>query len=77
MAIFTGKILTRKLQNGTILKGRIAETEIYLDVEHKATSANYTKKVTPREIPMSLSPGIIHVHTGDMKDYFYISSQGI
>ncbi|CAD1473226.1 unnamed protein product, partial [Heterotrigona itama] len=70
-----GKILVRCLENGTILKGRIVETEGYLGIIDKA-SHTYQNKVTPRNIPMYMSPGTIYVYmTYGMYHCFNISSQ--
>lgn len=33
---FLGKILVRKLEDGSVLRGRIVETECYLGTEDKA-----------------------------------------
>ncbi|XP_076764807.1 putative 3-methyladenine DNA glycosylase [Xylocopa sonorina] len=71
-----GKILVRCLENGTVLKGRIVETEGYLGIIDKA-SHTYQKKVTPRNIPMYMPPGTIYVYmTYGMYHCFNISSQG-
>ncbi|XP_058794796.1 putative 3-methyladenine DNA glycosylase [Phymastichus coffea] len=71
-----GKILVRKLDDGTILKGKIVETESYLGIIDKA-SATYQGKVTPRNIPMYMKPGTIFVYvTYGMYHCFNISSQG-
>jgi len=73
---FTGKILVRYLENGTILKGRIVETEAYLGAIDKA-SQSYQNKVTPRNLPMYMPPGTIYVYmTYGMYHCFNISSQG-
>ncbi|XP_043259089.1 DNA-3-methyladenine glycosylase-like [Colletes gigas] len=70
-----GKVLVRHLENGTILKGRIVETEGYLGVIDKA-SHTYQNKITPRNIPMYMSPGTIYVYmTYGMYHCFNISSQ--
>ncbi|XP_008213012.1 DNA-3-methyladenine glycosylase isoform X1 [Nasonia vitripennis] len=71
-----GKILVRKLDDGTILKGRIVETESYLGIVDKA-SATYQGKVTLRNIPMYMDPGTIFVYlTYGMYHCFNISSGG-
>ncbi|XP_047356915.1 DNA-3-methyladenine glycosylase-like isoform X4 [Vespa velutina] len=63
------------LENGTILKGRIVETEGYLGAVDKA-SHSYQNKVTPRNIPMYMSPGTIYIYmTYGMYYCFNISSQ--
>lgn len=56
-----GKILVRKIENGSILKGRIVETECYLGNEDKA-SHSYAGKRTARNEPMYLSPGTCYVY---------------
>ncbi|XP_015172119.1 PREDICTED: DNA-3-methyladenine glycosylase-like isoform X2 [Polistes dominula] len=71
-----GKVLVRRLENGTILKGRIVETEGYLGEIDKASHA-YQNKVTPRNIPMYMSPGTIYIYmTYGMYYCFNISSKG-
>ncbi|XP_072763860.1 putative 3-methyladenine DNA glycosylase isoform X2 [Anoplolepis gracilipes] len=71
-----GKVLVRYLENGTILKGRIVETEGYLGAIDKA-SHTYQNKVTPRNLPMYMPPGTIYVYmTYGMYHCFNISSQG-
>ncbi|XP_043490023.1 DNA-3-methyladenine glycosylase-like, partial [Polistes fuscatus] len=70
-----GKVLVRRLENGTILKGRIVETEGYLGKIDKA-SHSYQNKVTPRNIPMYMSPGTIYIYmTYGMYYCFNISSK--
>ncbi|KMQ95974.1 dna-3-methyladenine glycosylase [Lasius niger] len=70
-----GKILVRYLENGTILKGRIVETEGYLGAIDKA-SQTYQNKITPRNLPMYMPPGTIYVYmTYGMYHCFNISSQ--
>ncbi|KAI4499404.1 hypothetical protein M0802_005664 [Mischocyttarus mexicanus] len=70
-----GKVLVRRLENGTILKGRIVETEGYLSEIDKASHA-YQNKVTPRNIPMYMSPGTIYIYmTYGMYYCFNISSK--
>ncbi|XP_012219475.1 putative 3-methyladenine DNA glycosylase isoform X2 [Linepithema humile] len=71
-----GKVLVRHLENGTILKGRIVETEGYLGAVDKA-SHSYQNKVTPRNLPMYMPPGTIYIYmTYGMYHCFNISSQG-
>lgn len=71
-----GKVLVRYLENGTVLKGRIVETEGYLGAIDKA-SHTYQNKVTPRNLPMYMPPGTIYVYmTYGMYHCFNISSQG-
>ncbi|EGI64437.1 DNA-3-methyladenine glycosylase, partial [Acromyrmex echinatior] len=70
-----GKILVRHLENGTILKGRIVETEGYLGAIDKA-SHSYQNRVTPRNLPMYMSPGTIYIYmTYGMYHCFNISSK--
>ncbi|XP_018047242.1 PREDICTED: DNA-3-methyladenine glycosylase-like isoform X4 [Atta colombica] len=70
-----GKILVRYLENGTILKGRIVETEGYLGTMDKA-SHSYQNKVTSRNLPMYMPPGTIYIYmTYGMYHCFNISSQ--
>ncbi|XP_033214933.1 putative 3-methyladenine DNA glycosylase [Belonocnema kinseyi] len=70
-----GKILVRKLENGTILKGRIVETESYLGTIDKA-SHTYQYRVSPRNLPMYMPPGTIYVYfTYGMYHCFNLSSQ--
>ncbi|XP_018355533.1 PREDICTED: DNA-3-methyladenine glycosylase-like isoform X4 [Trachymyrmex septentrionalis] len=71
-----GKILVRYFENGTILKGRIVETEGYLGAIDKA-SHSYQNRITPRNLPMYMSPGTIYIYmTYGMYHCFNISSQG-
>jgi hypothetical protein len=72
-----GKILVRQLNDGTILKGRIVETECYLGGEDKA-SHSYNGRITERSKPMYMKPGTAYVYiTYGMYHCFNISSQGI
>ncbi|XP_020284364.1 DNA-3-methyladenine glycosylase-like isoform X1 [Pseudomyrmex gracilis] len=71
-----GKILVRYLDDGTILKGRIVETEGYLGAIDKA-SQSYQNRITSRNLPMYMPPGTIYVYmTYGMYHCFNISSQG-
>lgn len=71
-----GQILVRVLNDGTVLKGRIVETESYLGREDKA-SHSFCGKITPRNEPMFMKPGIIYVYlTYGMYYMLNISSQG-
>ncbi|XP_020284368.1 DNA-3-methyladenine glycosylase-like isoform X3 [Pseudomyrmex gracilis] len=70
-----GKILVRYLDDGTILKGRIVETEGYLGAIDKA-SQSYQNRITSRNLPMYMPPGTIYVYmTYGMYHCFNISSQ--
>jgi hypothetical protein len=72
-----GKILVRRLGDGTVLKGRIVETECYLGAEDKA-SHSYKGRITERSKPMYMKPGTTYVYiTYGMYHCFNISSQGI
>ncbi|XP_076272746.1 uncharacterized protein LOC143204154 [Rhynchophorus ferrugineus] len=75
MAFFLlGKILVRQLDNGTILKGRIVETECYLGNEDKA-SKSYNGRRTPANEPMYMPFGTCYVYqTYGMYYCFNISS---
>lgn len=71
-----GKILVRRLNDGTILKGRIVETECYLGGEDKA-SHSYSGRITERSKPMYMKPGTTYVYlTYGMYHCFNISSKG-
>lgn len=71
-----GKILVRHLEDGTVVKGKIVETEGYLGAIDKA-SHSYQNKVTQRNLPMFMAPGTIYVYmTYGMYHCFNISSQG-
>ncbi|PSN39652.1 hypothetical protein C0J52_18469 [Blattella germanica] len=71
-----GHILVRRLDDGTILKGRIVETECYLGGEDKA-SHSYNGRITERSKPMYMKPGTTYVYfTYGMYHCFNISSKG-
>ena len=72
-----GKILVRQINDGTVLKGRIVETECYPGGEDKA-SHSYNGRITERSKPMYMKPGTTYVYiTYGMYHCFNISSQGI
>ena len=72
-----GKILVRQINDGTVLKGRIVETECYPGCEDKA-SHSYNGRITERSKPMYMKPGTTYVYiTYGMYHCFNISSQGI
>lgn len=65
------------LEDGTVLKGKIVETESYLGFVDKA-SITYQGKVTARNTPMYMLPGTIFVYlTYGMYHCFNISSRGM
>jgi hypothetical protein len=71
-----GKVLVRRLNDGTLIKGRIVETECYLGGEDKA-SHSYNGRITERSKPMYMKPGTTYVYiTYGMYHCFNISSQG-
>ncbi|XP_033606128.1 probable DNA-3-methyladenine glycosylase isoform X2 [Cryptotermes secundus] len=71
-----GKVLVRRLNDGTFIKGRIVETECYLGGEDKA-SHSYNGRITERSKPMYMKPGTIYVYiTYGMYHCFNISSKG-
>lgn len=51
-----GQLLVRELEDGSILKGKIVETEAYLGSEDKACHA-YQGRRTPAKEPMYMQPG--------------------
>lgn len=59
---FLGKVLVRKLTNGTELRGRVVETEAYLGGEDKASHSAGGKR-TERNAAMFMKPGTIYVYT--------------
>ncbi|KAG5887409.1 hypothetical protein JTB14_024608 [Gonioctena quinquepunctata] len=56
-----GKVLVRKLEDGTILKGKIVETECYLGGEDKA-SHSFNGRRTMANEPMYMPAGTIYVY---------------
>ncbi|XP_012262224.2 DNA-3-methyladenine glycosylase-like [Athalia rosae] len=71
-----GKILVRKLDNGTLLKGKIVETESYLGGEDRA-SASYQYRVSAANIATYMPPGTIYIYlTYGMYHCLSISSKG-
>lgn len=70
-----GTVLVRKF-GGSLLKGRIVETECYLGFPDKA-SHSYQGRRTPRNEPMFMAPGTIYVYqTYGMYYCINISSEG-
>lgn len=71
-----GKTLVRILNDGTVLKGLIVETESYLGEKDKA-SHSFGNKVTDRNEPMYMYPGTSYVYlTYGMYHMLNISSKG-
>jgi hypothetical protein len=71
-----GKILVRRLNDGTVLKGRIVETECYPGGEDKA-SCSYNGRITESIKAVYMKPGTAFVYvTYGMYHCFNISSQG-
>ncbi|XP_016425827.1 DNA-3-methyladenine glycosylase [Sinocyclocheilus rhinocerous] len=58
---FLGKVLVRKLIDGTELRGRVVETEAYLGGEDKASHSAGGKR-TERNTAMFMKPGTIYVY---------------
>lgn len=58
---FLGKVLVRKLTDGTELRGKIVETEAYLGGKDKASHSAGGKR-TERNTAMFMKPGTIYVY---------------
>ncbi|XP_061761048.1 DNA-3-methyladenine glycosylase [Nerophis ophidion] len=58
---FLGKVLVRRLDDGTELRGRVVETEAYLGGEDKASHSAGGKR-TGRNTAMFMKPGTIYVY---------------
>ncbi|XP_056109057.1 DNA-3-methyladenine glycosylase [Rhinichthys klamathensis goyatoka] len=58
---FLGKVLVRKLTDGTELRARVVETEAYLGGEDKASHSAGGKR-TERNTAMFMKPGTIYVY---------------
>lgn len=72
-----GKVLVRKFDDNTIVRGRIVETESYLGNDD-AASFSFQGKLTTRNEPMFMKPGTVFVYmTYGMYHCFNISSKGI
>jgi DNA-3-methyladenine glycosylase len=71
-----GKILVRRLNDGTVLKGRIVETECYPGGEDRA-SCSRDGRITENIKAVYMKPGTAFVYsTYGMYHCFNISSQG-
>lgn len=71
-----GKVLCRRLSDGTVLKGRIVETEAYLGVRDRASHSRFGRR-TIRNEPMFMAPGTCYVClTWGVHHSFSISSEG-
>lgn len=72
-----GKVLVRRLDDGSLLKGKIVETECYPGAEDKA-SFSYNGRRTPRNEPMYMRAGTAFVYkTYGMYHCFNISSKSM
>ena len=72
-----GKILVRRLDDGTVLKGRIVETECYPGGEDKA-SISFNGRITENCKAVYMKPGTTFVYmTYGMYHCINISSQGM
>lgn len=71
-----GKILVRRINDGTVLKGRVVETECYPGGEDKA-SCSYNGRITETIKAVYMKPGTAFVYvTYGMYHCINISSQG-
>ncbi|XP_070388622.1 uncharacterized protein [Dermacentor albipictus] len=71
-----GKILVRRLADGTVLKCRVVETECYLGCDDQA-SHSFNGRRTERNEPMFMDPGTAYVYIAyGMYHCFNISSEG-
>ncbi|XP_051170523.1 DNA-3-methyladenine glycosylase-like [Leptopilina boulardi] len=70
-----GKIFVRQLEDGTVLKGRIVETESYIGTVDKA-SQTYDYRISATNLPLYMPPGTIYIYsTYGMYHCINISSQ--
>ncbi|KAJ8345015.1 hypothetical protein SKAU_G00292080 [Synaphobranchus kaupii] len=58
---FLGKVLVRRLADGTVLRGRVVETEAYLGGEDRASHSAGGRR-TGRNAAMFMKPGTIYVY---------------
>ncbi|XP_028841468.1 DNA-3-methyladenine glycosylase [Denticeps clupeoides] len=59
---FLGKVLARRRADGTLLRGRVVETEAYLGGEDRASHSAGGKR-TERNAAMFMRPGTIYVYS--------------
>ena len=72
-----GKILVRQINDGTVLKGRVVETECYPGGEDKG-SCSYNGRITETIKAVYMKPGTAFVYvTYGMYHCINISSQGL
>jgi len=72
-----GKILVRRINDGTVLKGRVVETECYPGGEDKA-SCSYNGRITETIKAVYMKPGTAFVYvTYGMYHCINISSRGL
>ncbi|KAI1883967.1 hypothetical protein AGOR_G00221540 [Albula goreensis] len=58
---FLGKVLARRRPDGTVLKGRVVETEAYLGGEDRASHSAGGRR-TERNAAMFMKPGTVYVY---------------